>query len=79
MRHRVTGPSRRMTGNVAPRRVAQGTTGFARGAPFKYISNLCSHTPDHPRTLLRSGTSPISQAVQSSESCEFFHIDNKTK
>jgi hypothetical protein len=35
MRHRVTGPSRRMTGNVAPRGVGQGTTGFARGAPFK--------------------------------------------
>jgi hypothetical protein len=34
MRHRVTGPSRRMTGNVAPRGVGQGTTGFARGAPF---------------------------------------------
>jgi hypothetical protein len=35
MRHRVTGPSRRMTGNVAPRGVGQGTTGFARGAPFE--------------------------------------------
>jgi hypothetical protein len=32
--HRMTGPSRRMTGNVAPRGVGQGTTGFARGAPF---------------------------------------------
>jgi hypothetical protein len=34
MRHRVTGPSRRMTGNVASRGVGQGTTGFAGGAPF---------------------------------------------
>jgi hypothetical protein len=34
MRRRMTGPSRRMTGNVAPRGVGQGTTGFARGAPF---------------------------------------------
>jgi hypothetical protein len=35
MRQRMTGPSRRMTGNVASRGVGQGTTGFARGAPFK--------------------------------------------
>jgi hypothetical protein len=37
MRHRVAGPSRRMTGNVAPRGVGQGTTGFARGAPLKIL------------------------------------------
>jgi hypothetical protein len=35
MRHRVTGPSRRMTGNVAPRGAGQATTGFGREAPFQ--------------------------------------------
>jgi hypothetical protein len=34
IRHRVTGPSRRMTRNVAPHLVGPGTTGFALGGPY---------------------------------------------